>query len=55
MSRIVELAIFVFFVSLVVNPVCADPLSPQDELKTFKTLPGLKVELVASEPDEGGA
>src|SRR5215213_1925171 len=29
----------------------AEPLSPQDELKAFKTLPGFKVELVASEPD----
>ena len=29
----------------------ADPLSPKDELTTFKTLPGFKVELVASEPD----
>ena len=29
----------------------ADPLSPKDELATFKTLPGFKVELVASEPD----
>ena len=28
-----------------------DPLSPKDELATFKTLPGFKVELVASEPD----
>jgi putative membrane-bound dehydrogenase-like protein len=29
----------------------ADPLSPKDELATFKTLPGFKVELVAAEPD----
>jgi len=29
----------------------ADPLSPAEELKTLKTLPGFKVELVASEPD----
>jgi putative membrane-bound dehydrogenase-like protein len=29
----------------------AEPLSPKDELATFKTLPGFKVELVASEPD----
>jgi putative membrane-bound dehydrogenase-like protein len=41
---------FVLFVSFVVNPVFADPLTPKDELATFKTLPGFKVELVASEP-----
>jgi putative membrane-bound dehydrogenase-like protein len=29
----------------------ADPLSPKDELATFKSLPGFKVELVASEPN----
>lgn len=29
----------------------AEPLSPADELKTFRTLPGFKVELVAAEPD----
>src|SRR6476659_2161295 len=29
----------------------ADPLSPKDELATFKTLRGFKVELVAAEPD----
>src|SRR6476659_4305184 len=29
----------------------AEPLSPKEELKTFKTLPGYKVELVAAEPD----
>src|SRR5262245_3745369 len=29
----------------------ADPLTPKDELATFKTLPGFKVELVACEPN----
>ena len=29
----------------------ADTLSPKDELATFKTLPGFKVEQVAAEPD----
>jgi putative membrane-bound dehydrogenase-like protein len=42
---------FVSFVLFVVNPLFADPLSPKDELATFKTLPGFKVELVAAEPD----
>jgi putative membrane-bound dehydrogenase-like protein len=51
MSRSLELFLFVLFVSFVVNPVFADPLSPKEELATFKTLPGFKVELVASEPD----
>jgi putative membrane-bound dehydrogenase-like protein len=32
-------------------PLAADPLTPQQELATFKTLPGFKVELVASEPN----
>jgi len=32
-------------------PLIAEPLSPKDELKTFKTLPGFKVELVACETD----
>ncbi|HVK07190.1 MAG TPA: PVC-type heme-binding CxxCH protein [Gemmataceae bacterium] len=32
-------------------PLIADPLTPQQELASFKTLPGFKVELVASEPD----
>ncbi|MBO0697021.1 MAG: c-type cytochrome [Zavarzinella sp.] len=50
MSRLV-LFFFVFFVSFVVDPAFADPLSPQEELKTFKTLPGFKVELVACEPN----
>ena len=41
----------VLSVCSVVNTSFADPLSPQDELKTFKTLPGFKVELVACEPN----
>jgi putative membrane-bound dehydrogenase-like protein len=32
-------------------PLFADPLTPKEELATFKTLPGFKVELVACEPD----
>jgi len=48
-----SLVFCVLSVFFVVNlpPLQADPLSPQDELKTFKTLPGFKVELVAAEPD----
>src|SRR5437870_12211228 len=38
--------------SLWLTPVPAgEPKSPKEELATFKTLPGFKVELVASEPD----
>src|SRR3954447_15160615 len=43
--------LFVIFALFVVNPVLANPLGPKEELATFKTLPGFKVELVASEPD----
>lgn len=44
--------ISVFSVSLwFISPLRADPLTPQQELATFKTLPGFKVELVASEPN----
>jgi putative membrane-bound dehydrogenase-like protein len=42
----------VIFVPLWLTPFAfAEPLSPKDELATFKTLPGFKVELVAAEPD----
>src|SRR5918992_843367 len=51
MSGTLQIVFFVSLVSFVVNPLFAAPLSPKDELGTFKTLPGFKVELVASEPD----
>jgi putative membrane-bound dehydrogenase-like protein len=51
MSKRMRQIIAVILVLLVVSPAVADPLSPKDELATFKTLPGFKVELVASEPD----
>jgi putative membrane-bound dehydrogenase-like protein len=42
----------VIFVSLwFSSPTQADPLGPKEELATFKTLPGYKIELVAAEPD----
>ena len=51
-SSLFSVFLCVTFVSLWwVLPLKADPLSPKDELATFKTLPGFKVELVASEPD----
>jgi putative membrane-bound dehydrogenase-like protein len=48
---IVSVFFSVLSVFSVVNSSFADPLSPKDELATFKTLPGFKVELVAAEPD----
>lgn len=51
MSRSLQRLFFVAFVFFVVNPAFAEPLSPKEELATFKTLPGFKVELVACEPD----
>jgi putative membrane-bound dehydrogenase-like protein len=37
--------------SYAVEPKAQGPLTPREELATFKTLPGFQVELVASEPD----
>jgi len=42
---------FLFLSAFIPHIAHADPLSPAEELKTLKTLPGFKVELVASEPD----
>src|SRR5207249_5604818 len=33
-----------------VKPGSSDPLSPHDEIKSFKVAPGYRVELVAAEP-----
>src|SRR5438045_7799954 len=38
-------------VSMVRSDPPGGPLSPKDELTTIRTLPGFRVELVASEPD----
>src|SRR5437764_11287105 len=53
MNRLVTVSVFFSVLSVfsVVNSSFAEPISPKDELATFKTLPGFKVELVASEPD----
>src|SRR6187200_1189811 len=48
------LSVFLCVISVplwLVPSLRAEPLSPKDELATFKTLPGFKVELVAAEPD----
>jgi putative membrane-bound dehydrogenase-like protein len=51
-SKFISNCLLCASVSLWLNSsVFADPLSPKDELATFKTLPGFKVELVAAEPD----
>src|SRR6476660_3928046 len=53
MNRLLPVSAFFSVLSVfsVVNPSFADPLTPKDELATFKTLPGFKVELVACEPN----
>lgn len=51
-SRFISACVLCASVSLwITSSAFAEPLSPRDELATFKTLPGFKVELVASEPD----
>src|SRR5688572_26779529 len=51
-TRIDRIGLLCVSVSLwLISSVRADPLSPKDELATFKTLPGFKVELVVAEPD----
>src|SRR5688500_14657424 len=51
MNRLIGMALIALGIGLRPGPLAAEPLSPKDELTTFKTLPGFKVELVASEPD----
>ena len=49
MKSVVKTLLVVFF--LIPSVAVGDALSPAEELKTLKVLPGFKVELVASEPD----
>ena len=48
-KSVVKTLLVVFF--LIPSVAVGDALSPAEELKTLKVLPGFKVELVASEPD----
>lgn len=54
-AQVVLVALCAAFMAIVGNSQApqksSGPLSPNDELATFRTLPGFKVELVACEPD----